>query len=103
MVRRPKAPCVLWLFTTPNRILQSSQVFLEQISLVKASQSLQQVMAQDGLCGGNTEDLEAPVQISTGYTPVAAENLTPGHTETLSCEQELRFRADIVISLGHHK
>ena len=43
-------------------------------------------MAQDGSWGGNTEDLEAPVQRSTGHTPAAAENLSPGHTETPSCE-----------------
>ena len=59
---------------------------MNQISLMKASKTLQQVMAQDGPWGGNTEDLEAPVQTSTGHTPAAAENLSPGHTETPSCE-----------------
>lgn len=43
-------------------------------------------MAQDGPWGGNTEDLEAPMQRSTGHTPVAAEDLSPAHTETPSCE-----------------
>lgn len=100
MVRRPKAPCALWLFTTPNRILQFFQLFLDWVPLIKA---LQVMMALNGPLGGNTEDLAAPVQLSTDDAPVVAENLTPGHTDIPGYEQELRFGADIVNSLWRPK
>lgn len=43
--RRPTAPCALWLFRIPNRILQSSQLFLDWISSTKASKTLQLLTA----------------------------------------------------------